>query len=94
MCKSSFAHAQLSSNLFVQGMVWRLKVKCRQSEDGCKWTGELGIDGRNLKAHDASCSFKTVSCSQCEQEVKRADLPKHPFECPERECHMLGVREP
>jgi hypothetical protein len=75
MCKASFARSRLKPMPFVQGMVWRLKVKCRQEDDGCDWTGELGVDGRNLKAHDDTCSRKPVKCDQCDQSV----IQRHSF---------------
>jgi hypothetical protein len=77
MCNACFASSQLKPMPFVQGMVWRLRVKCCQHEDGCDWTGELGVDGRNLKAHDAVCPLKNVNCDQCYQSVIRCDIKLH-----------------
>jgi hypothetical protein len=86
ICNACFAGSQLKPMPFVQGMVWRLRVKCRQHEDGCDWTGELGVDSRNLKEHDAACPLKLGSCSQCDQSVRRGDIQKHQLsQCPERQ---------
>ena len=80
---------------FVQGMVWRLRVKCRQQEDGCDWTGELGIDGRNLKAHDDACSRKPVKCDYCKLLVIRSDIHSHQQHCAERQfLFALGLLGP
>jgi hypothetical protein len=86
LCQKSFADSQLKPNPFVQGMVWRMKVKCRQHEDGCDWTGELGVEGANLKAHDTTCPCKLVKCAQCKQTVIRGDIEAHQTQCPERSC--------
>jgi len=79
-CKVSFANIRLAPNPFVQGMVCQLRVKCCQHDDGCDWTGELGADGRNLKAHDAICPFKLVSCALCARSMPAADFNAH--DCP------------
>jgi hypothetical protein len=87
-CKRSFVHANLRSNLFVQGMVWQLRVKCRQHDYGCRWTGELGVDGHNLTAHDADCPFKLVECNVCYTIMSRIILADHPTQCPMRQLNI------
>lgn len=42
--------------------IGELKVKCCYSEDGCSWSGELGVENAGLKKHMDECDFHTVKC--------------------------------
>jgi len=82
VCKAAFQRYQLPDNHFVQNAVCQLRVHCLQHDSGCDWTGQLGMNGRNLTAHDANCPLKRVSCDLCEHSMLRCDFDAHRQSCP------------
>jgi len=81
-CKATFSRRPLRVNYFVQNAVCQLRVKCLQHDSGCRWTGELGMDGRNLIAHDNVCPLKSVNCDLCKHSMPRTDFGAHRLNCP------------
>ena len=69
-----------------------LKVKCKNNEHGCQWTGEL----RFLEEH--SCDYTSVQCpNRCQASVISRNLSEHlEQQCPKRQysCPDCGERGP
>ena len=84
-CRASFASSRLTSQPFVQSMVWQLRVRCVQHDKGCGWQVQLGVEARNLLAHNAVCTFKAVSCPLCNETHLLKDTQQHQASCPRRQ---------
>ena len=71
----------------------KLKVYCRNQEEGCVWEGELC----DAQTHHDSCPYRQVGCpNQCTEAVRSMDLQQHlETQCPKREvecrrCKQIG----
>ena len=63
-----------------------LEVLCPWSEDGCTWTGTVGIVASHL---DDDCQYVEVKCELCNGDIQRRNVQEHkndacqnrPFTC-------------
>ena len=66
-------------------MIAKLKVRCPQAVKGmpCTWTGEFGVEGKNLAAHATSCPFEMGTCphSGCDKQMLNNQISDHRKEC-------------
>ena len=85
LCRTSFAQSKLASQPFVQSMIGQLRMRCVQYQKGCDWQGQMGLDGRNLKAHDAVCPFKPATCPLCDKVCTAEEKSDHAKSCPLRQ---------
>jgi hypothetical protein len=67
----------LESNTFVARQISQQKVKCLNHGGGCEWTGELGMEEKNLADHMQVCEENEFSCPRCSQSVKVSDAQMH-----------------
>ncbi|XP_050031311.3 uncharacterized protein [Dermacentor andersoni] len=51
-----------------------LKVYCWNGAHGCKYTGTMD---RMLEHYERECTFHTVECLRCGEQVQHSDLPTH-----------------
>ncbi|KAL9959365.1 hypothetical protein ACROYT_G032681 [Oculina patagonica] len=63
---------------FFSDVAWKrdilsLRVKCKKSERGCGWTGQL----RNYKKHFRMCQYEDVVCDDCDEVTERFFLQHH-----------------
>jgi hypothetical protein len=92
VCRQSldcFIIGNASINSYVQHEIFQQSAKCPFSENGCTWTGELGVDHRNYQAHAKICTYDFVKCSLCDQNVILSHMDDHCLNvCTRRQCHL------
>jgi len=64
----------------------RLRVKCLNAKQGCSWTGEFGVEGKNAAQHLQTCERVLLACPSpgCSERVVRCRLADHLVACPRR----------
>ena len=97
-CKQTgLSKKTMRSDAFVLRLINALKVKCRlnhQNKDKsceikCEWIGSLG----DLQNHiENNCPLLDVTCSDCDESMKRYELHKHDKKCPEKDilCELCS----
>ena len=76
---------KLVSNVDLMNEILGLKVQCTQTEDGCKWTGQI----RDLVGHQTTCKFYPIDCPNgCETaKFQRQTLEQHLSVCSREKVH-------
>lgn len=67
------------------GQVAQLCSRCPFVDSGCRYRTVIGTDGVLLRGHAASCTFRTVPCPYCAEEMPNRTLFVHlELRCPRR----------
>ena len=74
----------------------RLKIRCSNHKEGCRWMGELGTLNAHLES-DKGCGYGEVDCiNKCSQRINQKDLAAHlTHYCPLRKykCQYCGEED-
>ena len=96
VCKSvdTIIEDEPASNMFILGLVFRLKVRCPYAPEGCPATYEIGHNFHGELAHLKSCGHAPATCPDCKLAMTVQQMRDHPALCPDRVapckcCHEL-----
>ncbi|XP_076439481.1 TNF receptor-associated factor 6-like [Babylonia areolata] len=72
---------QLFNDVAMRREILSLKVKCKNSNEECTWTGEI----RDSEKHLKECPMENVQCPiGCQATLRRGQMTEHKEECPQR----------
>ena len=81
-CPTCRAELQCMRNQRDERRVKSLKVKCPNSEKGCKWQGDLGDTTQHT---GTNCQMETIPCPKgCKEKIVRRRLQEHTTTCTQR----------
>ena len=81
-CPTCRAELQCMRNQRDERRVKSLKVKCPNSEKGCKWQGDLGDTTQHT---GTNCQMETIPCPKgCKEKIVRGRLQEHATNCTQR----------
>jgi hypothetical protein len=75
---------------FLHRQISQQSVYCMHREAGCTWTGELGMDEKNLSNHAQRCKYRETECPKCGEHMLVAETKKHT----EMECGPEANKPP
>jgi hypothetical protein len=83
VCRMSFSKlrknfpSQRNINTFIQHEIYQQTTKCQYAENGCAWSGQLGVNNQNYLAHYNACANCFVECKNCKQRVLLSSMEDH-----------------
>ena len=92
-CRTSIE--ELSTLHFINQLVWNKNIRCPHHDEGCTWTGTIGIQERNLKEHLKLCSWGGFKkCEMCSVYICKSEEKDHKTTCIEEEdeCECCGEK--
>lgn len=82
VCRRALTAGQLRTDINLRRKAWSQRVPCGYQRLGCGWKGEIGEDGKTVRAHELGCGFNRVPCSDCKAEIQASGKKEHDQVCP------------
>lgn len=84
VCRKSLNHLELKPALLARRLVAESKMHCLHRDEGCQWTGEVGVDTKTLRRHlEKQCAYHPCPCcfAGCTARVLLSDWSEHVKSC-------------